>query len=170
MSSVYFNLSTITENTVVKNNEAIYKGSPSLQFVLTGIDESFNKALSLELNWGDSTPTEYYSKDIIFNYRDQSIFNELLYNKPGGTICFTYNHRYDPPITATVVTLTAQMVVYFSTGVYARFFQPIKLVKESYYDSVKEFSILNTQIATISSNTIANLESKDNRTFIAILN
>ena len=169
MNSLYFNLSSITENTTIKRNEEVFKGRPTIQYVLTGIDEESNKALSLELSWGDGTDVEYYAKDIFFNYREDSIFNEILYNKPGGSICYTYDHTYNPPLSTTSTSLTSQLIIYFNNGTYVNFYQPIKLVKESYYDEIQEFSILNTQIQSTSSLTVANLESKNNKTFITIL-
>ena len=169
MNSVYFNLFSITENTSILREEVIMKGSPTIQYVLTGISEEANKALSLELNWGDGSEVEYYSKDIIFNYREESIFNEIIYNKPGGSICYAYNHTYDPPVATTTTSLTSQLIIYFNNGPYAVFYQPIKLVKESYYDGIKEFSIIDTQIQSTSSLTVANLEGKNSKTFITLL-
>ena len=169
MNNIYFNLSSITENTSITREEAILKGSPTIQYVLTGINEEANKALSLELDWGDGSEIEYYSKDIIFNYREESIFDEIIYNKPGGSICYTYNHTYDPPVATTTTSLTSQLIIYFNNGPYVIFYQPIKLVKESYYDGIKEFSILNTQIQSTSSLTVANLEGKNSKTFITLL-
>jgi len=169
MNNLYFNLSSITENTTIKRDEVVFKGRPTIQYVLTGIDEESNKALSLELTWGDGSMVEYYSKDVFFNYREDSIFNEMLYNKPGGSVCYTYNHTYNPPISTTSTSLTSQLIIYFNNGTYVNFYQPIKLVKESYYDEIQEFSILNTQIQSTSSLTVANLESKNSKTFITIL-
>ena len=50
--------------------------------------------------------------------------------------------------------------------------QPIKLIRESYYDSIQKLGILNTQmIGASASNTIANLQSKFNkRTYTTFFN
>lgn len=169
MNNLYFNLSNITSSATIKRQEEIFKGAPTVQFVLTGIDETFNKALSLELTWGDGSAPEFYSKDLFFNYREESIFNEIIYNKPGGSICYWYSHTFDPPYETVSFGLTAQMVIYFSSGLYVNYLIPLKLVKESYYDGIKEFNILNTQMQSTSSHTVVNLEGKNNKTFITIL-
>ena len=45
--------------------EVTFKGAPSIMFVLTGIDESKSKALTLDINWGDNSNIEYYQRDVV---------------------------------------------------------------------------------------------------------
>lgn len=141
-----------------------FKGAPSITFILTGIGEVSSQALSLDINWGDDSHIEYYQRDIVFNYREKSIFDEVLYGKVGGTILNNYTHTYVPGVSSFFSNLTAQFLIYFSNGFYANLKQPIKLIRESYYDSIQKLGILNTQmVGTSASNTIANLQSKFNK-------
>ena len=126
--------------------EVTFKGAPSIMFVLTGIDESKSKALTLDINWGDNSNIEYYQRDVVYDYREQSILNEVLYGKIGGSVLEEYNHTYIPTLSTQVTSLSVQFLIYFNDGFFANIFQPIRLLKESYYDSIEKLGILNTQM------------------------
>ncbi len=172
MSNIFINLSATSENRTVLKDEISFKGNPSINFVLSGIDESINAALTLDINWGDGAATEYSQKDIVFNYKKESIFNEMLYGKVGGTILDIYDHTYVPSTSSFFTSLTAQFLVHFNNGFYANIKQPIKLIRESYYDNIQKLGITSTQMTGASgSNTVANLQSKFNKnTYITFLN
>jgi|TARA_R110002124_G_scaffold94423_10_gene238512 hypothetical protein len=172
MSNIFINLSAISENTTVLKSLYYFKGNPSINFILSGIDESINAALTLDINWGDGTTTEFSQKDIVFNYKKESIFNEVLYGKVGGTILDNYKHTYVPSTSSFFTNLTAQFVIHYNNGFYANIKQPIKLIKESYYDNIQKLGITSTQMTGASgSNTVANLQSKFNdSTYITFLN
>lgn len=172
MSNIFINLSATEENRTVLKDEISFKGNPSINFILSGIDESINAALTLDINWGDGAATEYSQKDIVFNYKKESIFNEMLYGKVGGTILDIYDHTYVPSTSSFFTSLTAQFLVHFNNGFYANINQPIKLIRESYYDNIQKLGITSTQMTGASgSNTVANLQSKFNKnTYITFLN
>jgi hypothetical protein len=172
MSNIFINLSATEENRTVLKDEISFKGAPSINFILSGIDESINAALTLDINWGDGSATEFSQKDIVFNYKEKSIFNEMLYGKVGGTILDEYEHTYVPSTSSFFTNLTAQFIVHFNNGFYANIKQPIKLVRESYYDNIQKLGITSTQMTGASgSNTVANLQSKfNNSTYITFLN
>ena len=44
MSNIFINLSAISENTTVLESLYYFKGNPSINFILSGIDESINPA------------------------------------------------------------------------------------------------------------------------------
>jgi len=170
MNTVYVNLSSIYSNNTLKNEELYLKGDSTLQFVLTGVNEEVNDVISLEINWGDAT-IENYKKDLVYNYKEKTIFNELIYGKLGGSVMTNYNHTLTLSPSSTFTSLTAQLLIYYSNGVYADIYYPLTLVSESYYDNIKKFAINNTQMNSLStSNTIANLQSKFNKqTYITYL-
>ena len=172
MSNIFINQSSVTESLSVLKDEVVFKSDPTINFVLTGIDESANQALTLDINWGDGTDINFNQKDLVFNYKKESIFNEMLYGKLGGTILDSYEHTYVPSISTFATSLTAQFLIHYNNGFYASILQPIKLVRESYYDNIQKLGIQSTQMTGASgSNTVANLESKfDKRTYITYLN
>lgn len=170
MNTLYVTLSSIYENQTITNSESYYKGEPTLQFVLTGVSEEVNDALTLEVNWGDGSESNY-KKDLVYNYRERSIFDEIELGKLGGSVMTNYEHTYATELSASFTSLTAQLLIYFSNGVYADLYYPITLVSESYYDNIKKLAIDNAQIKDLSSNdVIANLQSKYNKqTYITYL-
>lgn len=172
MSNIFITLSANTENRTVLKDEIAFKSDPTITFVLTGIDEVANQALTLDINWGDGSDTNFNQKDLVFNYKKESIFNEMLYGKVGGTILDSYEHTYVPSTSSFATSLTAQFLVHYNNGFYANIFQPIKLVRESYYDNIQKLGIQSTQmVGTSGSNTVANLESRfDKRTYVTYLN
>lgn len=172
MSTIFINLSSITENTNVYREEISFKGAPTINFVLTSISEAINSALTLDINWGDYSSIQYSQKDIVFDYKTKSIFDEVLYGKVGGTILNQYEHTYVPSTSSYFTNLTAQFLIHYNNGFYANVFQPIKLIRESYYDNIQKLGITSTQMVGASaSNTITNLQSKfNNATYITFLN
>ena len=172
MSTIFINLSSVTQNINVLGEEILFKGAPTINFVLTGISETSSSALTLDINWGDSSNIQYAQKDIVFNYKTKSIFDEVLYGKVGGTILNQYEHTYVPATSSFFTNLTAQFLVHFNNGFYANINQPIKLIRESYYDNIQKLGITSTQMVGASaSNTVANLQSKfNNATYITFLN
>ena len=172
MSNIFITLSANTENRTVLKDEITFKSDPTINFVLTGIDEVANQALTLDVNWGDGSDTNFNQKDLVFNYKKESIFNEMLYGKVGGTILDSYEHTYVPSTSSFATSLTAQFLIHYNNGFYADILQPIKLVRESYYDNIQKLGIQSTQMTGVSgSNTVANLESRfDKRTYVTYLN
>ena len=171
MSNIFITLTATEYDRDVYKEEIIFKGNPTINFVLTGVDESTSSALTLNINWGDTSDIEYLQKDIVYNYKEESIFNEMLYGKVGGTILDNYVHTYTPSTSSFASALTAQFLIQFNNGFYANVFQPIKLLRESYYDNIQKLGITSTQMTGASgSNTIANLQSKfSNETYITYL-
>ena len=55
MSTIFINLSSVTQNINVLGEEILFKGTPTINFVLTGISETSSSALTLDINWGDSS-------------------------------------------------------------------------------------------------------------------
>ena len=172
MNNIYINLSATTSSYDVHEEEITFKSDPTITFVLTGVNEVANQALTLDINWGDGSDTSFNQKDLVFNYKKESIFNEMLYGKVGGTILDSYEHTFVPSTSSFATSLTAQFLIHYNNGFYANIFQPIKLVRESYYDNIQKLGIQSTQMTGASgSNTVANLESKfDQRTYVTYLN
>ena len=166
----HINLSAISENTSIKQSELIAKSDYTFQFILTGIQEAQADALTLDIDWGDGSEVEYHTKDVVYNYKENSIFDEILYGKLGGSILTVYNYDYTSTPNSFFTNLTAQLLITFSDGYYINIYQPIKLVHESYYDNIKQLSVVNTQIHSLTSDTVANLQSKYNKqTYITLL-
>jgi hypothetical protein len=170
-ASVYYDLPIITSNQIITKEPLLYKGSTTVNFVLTGVIEEMYDVLFLQIDWGDGTPKRTFQKDLIYDYREQSIFNEVLYGKIRGSIATFHSHEYANSLNSYNSSLTAQFLFIYNNGAHVHIIQPISIFSGSYYDEIGELSILNTQIvATSANNTFFNFEGRRNKqTFVGIM-
>lgn len=169
--NIYYNISSTQESQTIYYDPVNFKGSSSVTFILTGINEELNSALFLEVEWGDGTSKEYYQKDLIFDYKEESIFSEILYGKVGGSIATFYTHEFFNNLSSYNVALSTQLLFTFSNGVTIHIIQPVGVFKNSFYDDIGDLNLLNTQITPTSSNyTFVNFEGKNNKqTYVGIM-
>lgn len=169
--SIYYNLTSTTGDRQSILPVVSVKGKTTITFVLTGINESRNYATYLTINYGDSTESINVQKDLVYDYKNKSIFNEVLFDKTGGTIMSTYENIYSNESSNFNSSLTAQFLITFRDGSKTLFIQPLNIYNVSYYDEIGELSITNSQISPLStSNTFVNFEGKLNKqTYVGIL-
>jgi hypothetical protein len=169
--SIYYNLTSTTGDRQSILPVVSVKGKTTITFVLTGINESRNYATYLTINYGDSTESINVQKDLVYDYKNKSIFNEVLFDKAGGTIMSTYENIYSNETSNFNSPLTAQFLITFRDGSKTLFIQPLNIYNASYYDEIGELSITNSQISPLStSNTFINFEGKLNKqTYVGIL-
>ena len=169
--TVYYDLPAFTSNQVITKEPLIYKGGTTVNFVLTGVQEEAYDVLFLQVDWGDGSPKRTFRKDLIYDYREQSIFNEILYGKIRGSVATMYTHEFFNNLSSYNVSLTSQFLFIYSNGVHVNIIQPISIFTGSYYDEIGDLNILNTQIiATSSNNTFFNFEGRNNKqTFVGIM-
>lgn len=169
--SIYYNLTSTTGDRQSILPSVSVKGKTTITFVLTGINESRNYATYLTINYGDSTESINVQKDLVYDYKNKSIFNEVLFDKAGGTIMSTYENIYSNETSNFNSPLTAQFLITFRDGSKTLFIQPLNIYNASYYDEIGELSITNSQISPLStSNTFINFEGKLNKqTYVGIL-
>lgn len=169
--NIYYSVSSTQDSQLLYYEPVNFKGSSSVTFILTGINEELNNVLFLEIEWGDGTKKEYYQKDLIFDYKEESIFNEILYGKVGGSIATFYTHDFFNNLSSYNVALSAQFLFTLSNGATIHIIQPIGVFKNSFYDEIGDLSLLSTQITPTSSNfTFVNFEGKNNKqTYVGIM-
>jgi hypothetical protein len=157
-------LSGAFTNTIITREPILIKGATTVTFSFTGVSEQDYKVDTLDISWGDGSPIESYKRDIFFNYKTQSIFNEILYGQLGGSILNTYSHNYYNETILYGVEYTAKILLNKNNGSYAYIIQPITLYWDSYYDDVKKVSLLNSQVIPLSTNyTFINIETEYDR-------
>lgn len=158
-------------NTIIARPTVSLKGATNLYLVLTGVSEVNVKVNSLTIDWDDNTPVLTKSRDLIFNYREQSIFDEILYGKLGGSVMTVYSHEYYNDNNVYSACFCPTVTIEWENGGFTTIKQPIAVFWDSYYDDVEDLGILNSQILPIESNkTFTNFESKsDMSTIITVL-
>jgi len=164
--NISINLSAISTSTTF-NQPIIIKGSSTINFVLTGVSESGSNVLFLDINWGDGTDPITIKKIPVYDYRNMSIIDEIIYGKLGGSVCTVQSHDYSTESTTNRVGLTASFTFYYSNSCIATVSQPIELYWSSFYDDIKELVAINTQVLPLTtSNTFVNFEGKQNTQII----
>ena len=136
-----------------------YKGASIINLDLSSISESLTRALNITIDWGDGSDREIYKRALLYNYKEFSIFPEILEGKIGGSVLNAYEHIYIPADTH-VKELTAQVLINFDNSTYTKIVQPITLIQESYYDNIKEFSVNSVGVHDDSLFSIVNFQSK----------
>lgn len=166
MNTVNANLSVnkLSNQTVVFSKLDI-KGATTLNLVLTAIPEVEYKVAAITIDWGDNSQLVDLKRDLFFNYKTQSIFDEILYGRLGGSVLTVYSHDYTNDTNIYSVNYTPAVTLFWEDGTYTRLVQPIGVFWGSFYDDVGELNVLSTQIQPVSTNlTFVNLESKKDKT------
>ena len=164
--NIFINLSAISTSTTF-NQPITVKGHSTVNFVLTGVSESSNNVLFLDINWGDGTDSITLKKNPVYDYRNMSIIDEIVYGKQGGSVCTMQSHVYSNESTTYGLSLTASFTFYYSNSCIATVRQPIKLYWASFYDELKEIVAINTQVLPLSTNnTFVNFEGTQNAQII----
>lgn len=159
--NVYFNLSAV-ESKIIYNDPLLIKGESTVNFVLTGVKEDSYNVLFLDINWGDGSTILTKKRDAVYNYREQSIFDEILYGKIGGSVCVLYPYRYSNQTSSYCLNLTSCFTLTYNSGEIVYFYQPLQVYQGSFYDDVIDLVAISTQILPTSANTtFVNFESKN---------
>jgi hypothetical protein len=168
--TVSYNISSSPNDITFVADPILLKGSTTLSVSLTGVSESDFRVDLLTINWGDSSKQETYKRDVFFNYRTSSIFNEVLYGKLGGSILGVYNHDYRNQSDSYEAIYTLNVVIQKNNGKYVYIEQPVRCYWSSFYDSLSGLSILDMQVLPLTGNSgFVSLEGGDGSIFAANL-
>ena len=169
-TTIQYSLSAPTISTVIRKPSINIKGVTSVRFVLSGFEDIFNPAVKLEVLWGDTTTKTNFFRPLAYNYKTQSILNEVIYGELAGTLFAHYDHVFSNNTTSYNYPLTSQFLITFKNGKTVYIYQPLNIFKGSFYDDIANLDILNTQITpTSSNNTIINFEGSNDQTYISVL-
>jgi hypothetical protein len=172
MNSVTLNydLNNSFNNITMQVKPVILKGATTLNISLTGILENDFRVDQVVIDWGDNTNQEVYKREIFFNYRTQSIFNEILYGKLNGSALGVYSHDYINEYSTYETDYVISIIIQKNNGKFIYIKQPVRSFWGSFYDSLERLTILNTQILPLTSNnSFVNFEGVDGTTFAANL-
>lgn len=147
------------------------KSKTNINYILSSIVESDSEALYLDIDWGDGSPIENYTRPVLVDYRTANIIDEIVYNKPLGSILTTRSRLYYNNTSYFNSSILMQMLIIYKDNSVLKIEQPINIYQSSYYDEVGDIDILSAQIMPLSANnTFLNLESKLGKyTYVAAL-
>jgi len=170
ISTLNYTVSSSSNDVTIVANPIVLKGATTLALSLTGISEEDYRVDMLTISWGDGAVTETYKRDIFFNYRTTSIFNEVLYGKLGGSILGVYNHDYINQTDTYKISYTLNIVIQKNNGKYIYIEQPVYSYWASFYDDLNNLSILDMQVLPLTgNNSFVSLEGRDGSIFAANL-
>lgn len=171
MNSTQINITFKKINGIIPLKRKYIKGSSTVSYSFTNMNESVYRVNSLTIKWGDGTENLVRKRNIFFDYRTESIFEEVENGKIGGTLLASYSHDYYNNYNNYGADFYTQIILEWEDGAFTYIIQPLTILYDSFYDSVKEINVLSTQILPVTSNkTFINLETKDDiTTYIGVL-
>ena len=169
--TISVNVPSFTSGDTVTLSGIDIKSKTNINYILSNIVESDSEALFLDIDWGDGSPVENYTRPVLVDYRTSNIIDEIVYNKPLGSILTTKSHLYYNNTSYFNSSILMQMLIIYKDNSTLRIEQPINIFQSSYYDEVGDIDILSAQIMPLSSNNaFINLEGKlGSYTYVAAL-
>ena len=180
MQTITYTVSTnpwVTQGNAVIFSDIIYlKGQTTFELDLTKINETAKKVKTVTIDWGDDSSIETYNIGLVKNYYTQSVINEFL-TGVDQTVCQRYYHTYYPIQSSYLVERTCKAIVTFLANDQSLYQQstlevyvPLRVSQTSYYDSVEELFIVNSQLLPLStSNTLLNIQTLNSRYTLPVI-
>jgi hypothetical protein len=180
MQTITYAVSTnpwVTQGDAVIYSDVIYiKGQSTFELSLSGVDETTKKVKTVAIDWGDNNLIETYNIGLVKNYYNESVINEFL-TGVDETVCVSYYHTYYPIQSSYLVERTCKAIITFLANEQSLFSQstlevyiPLRISQTSYYDSVEELFLVNSQLLPLStSNTLLNVQTLNSRYTIPII-
>jgi hypothetical protein len=157
-------LLTPLSSEVQYNNTMYIKGQTSIVFVFSSFIGNTYPVTNIAISWGDNTPVVYMSREIFYNYRVEPIIDEVLYGRLGGDVLLSSEHTFTNDTQSYGVQYTTEVIVTRVNGTTVTVFTPIVVFWDSYYDTIKDLKVINTQITPAASSlTFANLEIQEDK-------
>jgi hypothetical protein len=146
-TTIYLSSSQVggLSSNIYQYGEITLKGNTNVVFDMTNIDETIYRVNYIKFQYGDGSVIEQFTRPVVYNYKTQSIRNEILYNKV-GSICLPYPHQYTPSLDTYFQRLTCQCICYFNNMETFTFNVPIRIAQNSFYDEIDEMRLINTQL------------------------
>ena len=169
--TITVNVSSFTSGDTVTLPGIDIKSKTNITYILSNIVESDSEALYLDIDWGDGAPVESYTKPVFIDYKTANILDEIVFNKPLGSILTSKLHLYYNNTSFFNSSILMQMLIIYKNNNLLKIEQPINIYQASYYDEVGDLDILSAQIMPLSTNnTFLNLEGKlSKQTYITAL-
>lgn len=129
--------------TLVLNTQSVYADKP---------------LISITINWGDGTASEYYANDF---FPDQlNVVNEISFGYD-YTIVKPYLHQYSPSSISLTRILSAQLLVNYYDNTSCRFLIPINITNPSLLNKVGDLNVLSVNSLSLSGEYIVSLHTSN---------
>lgn len=112
--------------------------------------------LSITVNWGDGTDSEYYANDF---FSDQlNVVNEISFGYD-YTVIKPYSHEYTPSSVALTRILSAQLLVNYFDNTSCRFLVPVNITNPSLINKAGDLNVLSVNALSLSGDYIISLHT-----------
>lgn len=112
--------------------------------------------LSITVNWGDGTDSEYYANDF---FSDQlNVVNEISFGYD-YTVIKPYSHEYSPSSVALTRILSAQLLVNYFDNTSCRFLVPVNITNPSLINKAGDLNVLSVNALSLSGDYIISLHT-----------
>jgi hypothetical protein len=112
--------------------------------------------LSITVNWGDGTDSEYYTNDF---FSDQlNVVNEISFGYD-YTVIKPYSHEYSPSSVALTRILSAQLLVNYFDNTSCRFLIPVNITNPSLINKAGDLNVLSVNALSLSGDYIISLHT-----------
>lgn len=112
--------------------------------------------LSITVNWGDGTDSEYYTNDF---FSDQlNVVNEISFGYD-YTVIKPYSHEYSPSSVALTRILSAQLLVNYFDNTSCRFLVPVNITNPSLINKAGDLNVLSVNALSLSGDYIISLHT-----------
>ena len=112
--------------------------------------------LSITVNWGDGTASEYYANDF---FSDQlNVVNEISFGYD-YTVIKPYSHEYSPSSVALTRILSAQLLVNYFDNTSCRFLVPVNITNPSLINKAGDLNVLSVNTLSLSGDYIISLHT-----------
>ena len=155
MTTQTINLSSNSTSTLVVSPTAYMYDTTTLV-----LDTQFVSAdkplLSITVNWGDGTDSEFYANDF---FSDQlNVVNEISFGYD-YTVIKPYSHEYSPSSVALTRILSAQLLVNYFDNTSCRFLVPINITNPSLINKAGDLNVLSVNTLSLSGDYIISLHT-----------
>lgn len=153
MNNLTITLSSNTTALTATSPEYELEDVTDVTISLADVDESVLPR-TLVIDWGDGSPVFVDIEGHLKHYRTDTIINEVLYGKLSPIFGKNYNHVYSPSETSLTKELTAQVYIEYTNDEVSLFYIPMVVRVGSFYESIGDINLINTNLIPISSNNV----------------
>lgn len=149
------NLSSNASSTLVVSPTAYMYDTTTLVIVTSAIYLD-KPLLSMTINWGDNTASEFYSND--FFPDETNNLTEIAFGYDYNIIRL-YQHQYSPSSTALTRILSAQILARYYDDTACRFVIPINITNPSIINKVGDLSVMSANSLNLSNDYLISLHT-----------
>jgi len=145
MNTYTLSISTNSYNGSLYEEELVFFDETELTINFLNL---YNRSLPsfIGVDWGDGSPLFTPPYKLIRDYKQDSIFSEILLDGITPMLADSHTHSYTPSTTSIVKALTASIVFGYVSGDTFTIYIPIKVRTQGFYESEGDLKLADVTI------------------------